>query len=152
MVARQWWPDRQGNRGETGGRNGASPAVAERSGPSCDLVRPGPHQLVAVLAGEHDASTLPQLREVLAAVSADSGPVVMVIDLSQATFIDAAALAVLIGAGQRVTGQGGRFSLLPGTAPAVLRMLDLIGWLHHPSVITAEYAGSRDCLSAREPG
>ena len=125
--------------------------MAERNGPSCDLVRPGPHQLVAVLAGEHDVSTLPQLREVLAAVSADSGPLVA-IDLSQATFIDAAVLTALIGAGQAVTSRGGRFGLLPGTAPAVLRLLDLIGWLHHPCVITAENAGSWGCLATREPG
>jgi anti-anti-sigma factor len=125
--------------------------VAERSGPSCDLVRPGPRQLVAVLAGEHDASTLPQLREALAALSADSGPLLVVIDLVQATFIDAAVLAALIGAGQRVASRGGRFSLLPGTAPAVLRLLDLIGWLHHPCVITAENGSSRGCLATREP-
>jgi anti-anti-sigma factor len=125
--------------------------VAERSGPSCALVRPGPHQAVAVLAGEHDVTTLPLLRDVLAALSADSGPLA-VIDLSQVTFIDAAVLHALIVAGQAVTGRGGRFGLLPGTAPAVLRMLDLIGWRQHPCVITAENAGSWGCLAIREPG
>jgi anti-anti-sigma factor len=125
--------------------------VAERSGPSCHLVRLGPHQMVAVLAGEHDASTLPQLRQVLAALGTDPGALV-VIDLSQATFIDAAVLTALIGAGQAVTDRGGRFGLLPGTAPAVLRLLELIGWLHHPCVITVENAGSWGCLATREPG
>jgi anti-anti-sigma factor len=114
-------------------------------------VRPGPHQAVAVLAGEHDVTTLPLLRDVLAALSADSGPLA-VIDLSQVTFIDAAVLHALIVAGQAVTGRGGRFGLLPGTAPAVLRMLDLIGWRQHPCVITAENAGSWGCLAIREPG
>jgi anti-anti-sigma factor len=153
---RLWWqddggPNRRGNRGEAAGRNGASPAVAERSGPSAWLVRQGPHQVVAVLAGEHDAGTLPLLHQVLAALSADSSPLV-VIDLTQVTFIDAAALHALIAAGQVVTGRGGRFGLLPGTAPAVLRLLDLTGWLHHPCVITAENAGSWECLAIRVTG
>jgi anti-anti-sigma factor len=128
-----------------------SHTVAELGGSSCDLVRSGSHAVVAVLAGEHDVSTLPQLREVLAAVSADNWPLV-VIDLSQATFIDAAVLGALLGAGQAVTGRGGQFGLLPGTAPAVLRLLDLAGWLYHPCVITPETAGSWGCLPAREPG
>lgn len=104
-----------------------------------------------MLAGEHDVSTLPQLREALAAVSADSCPLV-VIDLSQATFIDVAVVRALIGAGQAVTRRGGQFGLLLGTAPAVLRLLDLAGWLHHPCVIAPETAGSWGCLATREPG
>lgn len=41
--------------------------------PSCELVRPAPPATVAVLAGEHDVSTLPLLRQVLATLNRDSG-------------------------------------------------------------------------------
>jgi len=122
--------------------------VAEYSAPSCELVRPGPRAAVAVLAGEHDVSTLPLLRQVLAPLSLDSG-LLVVIDLSRATFVDAAVLTALRGVEQAVTGRGGRFGLLPGTAPAVLRILDLTGWLHRPCVITADNAGSWGLLATR---
>ena len=59
--------------------------------PSCELVRPAPRATVAVLSGEHDVSTLPLLRQVLAPLNRDSG-LLVVIDLSRATFIDAAWL------------------------------------------------------------
>ena len=107
-----------------------------------------PHAAVVVLAGEHDVTTLPLLRQVLAELSLDSG-LLVVIDLSRAAFIDAAVLTALGGAEQAVTGRGGRFGLLPGTAPAVRRMLELTGWLRRPCVITADKAGSWGFLAAR---
>jgi anti-anti-sigma factor len=122
--------------------------VTEHGGPSCELVRPEPRAAVAVLAGEYDVSTLPLLRQVLAPLSLDSG-LLVVIDLSRATFIDAAVLTALRGVEQAVTGRGGRFGLLPGTAPAVLRILNLTGWLHSPCVITADNAGSWGFLATR---
>jgi anti-anti-sigma regulatory factor len=63
---------------------------------------------------------------VLATLSLDSD-LLAVIDLSRATFIDAAVLTALRGVEQAVTGRGGRFGLLPGTAPAARRMLELTG-------------------------
>jgi anti-anti-sigma factor len=122
--------------------------VAQGGGASCELVRPGPHAAVVVLAGEHDVSTVPMLRQVLAPLSLDSG-LLVVIDLSRAAFIDAAVLTALAGAEQAVTGRGGRFDLLPGTAPAVRRVLELTGWLRRPCVITADKAGSWGFLATR---
>ena len=98
--------------------------MTEYGGPSCELVRPEPRTAVAVLAGEHDVTTLPLLRQVQAPLSLDSG-LLVVIDLSRATFIDAAVLTALRGVEQAVTGRGGRFGLLPGTAPTVRRILKL---------------------------
>jgi anti-anti-sigma factor len=111
-------------------------------------VRPGPHAAVVVLSGEHDVSTVPMLRQVLAPLSLDSG-LLMVIDLSRAAFIDAAVLTALADAEQAVTGRGGRFGLQPGTAPAVRRVLELTGWLRRSCVITADKAGSWGFLAAR---
>ena len=122
--------------------------MGQCGGPSCDLVRPEPRAAVAVLAGEHDVSTLPLLRQVLAPLSLNSG-LLVVIDLSRATFVDAAVLTALHGVEQAVTGRGSRFGLLPGTAPAVLRILDLTGWLRRPCVITADNAGSWGFLATR---
>ena len=121
--------------------------MAGCGGPSCELVRPGPHAAVVVLAGEHDVSTVPMLRQVLAPLSLDSGLLVM-IDLSRATFIDAAVLTALGGVQQAVTGRGGRFGLLPGTAPAVRRVLELTGWLDCPCIVPADNAGSWGFLAA----
>ncbi len=123
-------------------------AVAQCGGASCELVRPAPHAAVVVLTGEHDVSTLPMLRQVLAPLNRDSG-LLVVIDLSRAAFIDAAVLTALADAEQAVTGRGGRFGLLPGTAPAVRRVLELTGWLRHSCVITADKAGSWGFLAAR---
>jgi anti-anti-sigma factor len=101
-----------------------------------------------VLAGEHDVTTLPLLRRVLAPLRLDSG-LLVVIDLSRATFIDAAVLTALRGVEQAITGRGGRFGLLPGTAPAVRRILELTGWLRRPCVITADNADSWGFLATR---
>ena len=123
-------------------------AVAQCGGASCELVRPGPHAAVVVVSGEHDVSTVPMLRQVLAPLSLDSG-LLVVIDLSRAAFIDAAVLTALADAEQAVTGRGGRFGLQPGTAPAVRRVLELTGWLRRSCVITADKAGSWGFLAAR---
>ena len=122
-------------------------AVAQCGGASCELVRPGPHAAVVLLAGEHDVTTLPLLRQVLAPLSLDSA-LLVVIDLSRAAFIDAAVLTALAGSEQAVTGRGGRFGLLPGTAPAVWRVLELTGWLRRSCVITTDIAGSWGFLAA----
>jgi anti-anti-sigma factor len=122
--------------------------VAQCGGPSCELVRPVPGVVVAVLAGEHDVTTVPLLRQVLAPLSRNSG-LLVVIDLSRATFIDAAVLTALRGAEQAVTGRGGRFGLLPGTAPAVRRVLELTGWLYRPCVVTPDDTGFSGLLAAR---
>ncbi len=116
--------------------------MAQCDSASCELVRPGPHAAVVVLAGDHDVSTLPLLRQVLAPLNRDSG-LQAVVDLSGATFIDAAVLTALNSAEQAVTGRGGRFSLLPGTAPAVRRMLELTGWLRRPCTLVPGGAGAR---------
>ena len=123
-------------------------AVAQCGGASCELVRPGPHAAVVLLAGEHDVTTLPLLRQVLAPLSLDSG-LLVVIDLSRATFIDAAVLTALRGVEQAVTGRGGRFGLLPESAPAVRRILELTGWLRRPCVITVDNADSWGFLTTR---
>lgn len=95
-------------------------------------------------------STLSLLRQVLAPLNRDSG-LLVVIDLSRATFIDAAVLTALSDAEQAVTGHGGRFGLLPETAPTVRRVLELTGWLRRPGV-TAGDAGLSELPAARETG
>jgi hypothetical protein len=50
---------------------------------------------------------------------------------------------------QAVTGRGGRFGLLPGTAPIVRRILKLTGWLRRPCAITADNAGGWGFLAMR---
>ena len=120
--------------------------MTNRGTPSCELMRSAPHTTIAVLTGEHDVSTLSRLRQVLDPLNRDSG-LLVVIDLSGATFIDAAVLTALGEAEQAVTGYGGRFALRSGTAPAVRRILELTGWLSRPCV-TAGDAGLRELRAA----
>ena len=106
---------------------------------------------MVVLSGEHDVSTLPLLSPVLATVSRDRG-LRVVIDLSGATFVDAAVLAALRGAEQAVTGRGGRFGLLPGDAPAVRRILELTRWPRRPCALAPADAGPENLPAARAAG
>jgi anti-anti-sigma factor len=115
---------------------------------SCELVRPSPCTAVAVLTGEHDVSTLSLLRQMLVPLKRETG-LLVVIDLSRATFIDAAVLTALGDAEQAVTGHGGRIGLLPGTAPIVWRVLELTGWLHRPCATAGDVGGPWELLAAR---
>jgi anti-anti-sigma factor len=73
------------------------------------------------LIGEHDLTTAPELRDVLVELS---GRARLVVDLTQAEFVDSRIVAEILGA----RDGGGRLSVLvaPGTAPArVLEVLEL---------------------------
>lgn len=80
----------------------------------------GPADGCAILAaaGEIDVVTAPLLRERLAEFAA-AGPVHLIADLSRVTFLDAAGLGALAGAGNEFRRAGGSLALVV-TAPRVL--------------------------------
>ncbi|HET6848370.1 MAG TPA: STAS domain-containing protein [Gaiellales bacterium] len=81
---------------------------------------------VVVLTGEHDLSSVDELRE--AFDEASSARSVM-IDLSETAFIDSAVLGALIASHRDATEHGRRWALIVGngSGAAVRRILELTG-------------------------
>ena len=82
---------------------------------------------VVVVRGEHDLATAGDLRESIdTAVSNGSG---VVIDLTQATFIDSAVLQALLSGREQAQAAGIAYviALGEGTGHAVTRLLELTG-------------------------
>ena len=83
---------------------------------------------LAVLAikGEHDLSTAPALGQRLDGLIAEGGPIV--VDLSQATFVDSSILGVILGARKRAEANGLGFAVSHAKGPdPVGRVLDITG-------------------------
>jgi anti-sigma B factor antagonist len=82
---------------------------------------------IVVVRGEHDISTAPALREQLDELRAGGGPVV--VDLSEAEFIDSAVLGVLIAAYDQSAAAGIEvaFVVSPESGHTVRRIVDLLG-------------------------
>ena len=66
---------------------------------------------VIAVRGEVDLFTAPQLKHRLVAV-ADSGSTRILIDLTETTFMDSAALGVLIGAAKRLRALDGELAIV----------------------------------------
>ena len=83
--------------------------------------------VVASLAGEHDIYTAPSLRDRMYSVIAEGRP--LVVDLTQATFVDSSILGALLGARRRAHEAGLGFAVCcqEGMDPGVRRILDVTG-------------------------
>jgi len=92
------------------------PAPAPRSGSA---------PLTLSVTGALDVTTLPRVREQLEQALAGR-PGRLVVDLSDCTFVDASALAVLLDLHRRMCRRGGVLTLR-GCCPRVLRLLSLTG-------------------------
>jgi len=90
---------------------------------------PAPAPAVATVtvpvAGALDVTTLPRVRERLEQ-AATARPARLVVDLSDCTFVDASALAVLLELHRSMARTGGVLTL-SGVRPRVLRLLSLTG-------------------------
>ena len=81
---------------------------------------------VLAIAGEHDLSTAPVLRQRLDGLIADSVPIV--VDLSPATFVDSSILGVILDARRRAEADGLGFAVSHANeADPVGRVLDITG-------------------------
>ncbi|HVB07055.1 MAG TPA: STAS domain-containing protein [Acidimicrobiales bacterium] len=80
---------------------------------------------VLALRGEIDLSSSPQLREALVRLQEEEPPVV-VLDLSDVTFLDSTGLGILIGALKRRESAGGDLRLVI-TRPNLLKVFEITG-------------------------
>ena len=89
---------------------------------------------VVVVGGDVDLHSAPELREQLERVSNEDHPSRIVVDLSEATFLDSMALGVLLAAKRSAEARGKRFVIVAAT-PEIRRifeitMLDSVFELH----------------------
>jgi len=75
----------------------------------------GERSHVIAVTGELDADSHNQVRDLIARLS-DQGKVRLVIDLSQASFLDSSALSGLVACSRRLRTQGGLLALVAGRA------------------------------------
>ena len=82
---------------------------------------------MVVLQGEHDLSTADRLRQAIERARDGSTPVV--VDLTEATFIDSAVLGVLIAEHERAASNGSAVGYVVGAGAghSVHRIIDLAG-------------------------
>ena len=90
-----------------------------------DVTRTDGRAFVTV-RGEIDAYSAPVLRRELDDVTISPGILCVDVDLSEVTFVDAAAIGVLCRAQRRLAGRGGSLALV-ATTPGIDRVLELAG-------------------------
>jgi anti-sigma B factor antagonist len=115
-----------------------------------ELLRAGPDTAVVALEGEVDIYTSPQLKEALLA-GIEDGATILIVDLAGVTFIDSAALGVLVSGAKRVRPQNGRLDIVC-TDENITRLFEITGLDHVFSIYrtrddalraTASTAGER---------
>jgi anti-sigma B factor antagonist len=83
---------------------------------------PGPAVTIAV-HGQADLHTAPQLREAMTA-AIDGGATSLIVDLSDATFVDSMTLGVLLGAVKRLRPHGGKVAVVC-VSPHIRRIFEI---------------------------
>jgi anti-sigma B factor antagonist len=79
--------------------------------------------VVIAVHGQADLHTAPELRNAITA-ALDGGATGLVVDLSEATFIDSMTLGVLLGAVKRLRPSGGKVSIVC-TDPHIRRIFEI---------------------------
>jgi anti-sigma B factor antagonist len=93
--------------------------------PTHRIVRGGPDQVVVEIIGEHDLASRDTIRDLFLELVETNH--LLVVDVSEATFIDSSFLGVLLNANKRAEELGSSFRLQVGTAPIVHRVLEISG-------------------------
>jgi anti-sigma B factor antagonist len=101
---------------------------------------------VVTVAGQIDIFTAPRLRDVLVE-QIQAGHVHLVVDVEKVTFLDSAALAVLIGAWWRVRDHGGHLALA-GAPGAVRRIFHVTCLTHDFALYDTTDEALRACRAA----
>jgi len=106
---------------------------------------------VVAAAREIDLTNAESLRDALLS-ALNSGALGLVVDMTATTFIDSAGVTALVRASRRA-GASEATIRLAATAPAVLRVLDLVGLDQrievHPSVAEAVASLPAQCAEPR---
>jgi anti-sigma B factor antagonist len=93
--------------------------------------------VVVAAAGELDFVGARYLRERLVEAVKDE-PAVVRIDLSGVSFLDSAAVGLLVSTKKRVSNYGGSFSVTCGALPQSRRVLEIMGLIEYLNVDSAE--------------
>jgi len=94
-----------------------------------EVMRPGSDIAVIALHGEHDAVTKQQLEDLLAAEIQRNALVVVVVDVTDAAFVDSSVLHNLVTAHRLARARGSRMILQMGTARIVRSAIEISGIL-----------------------
>lgn len=84
---------------------------------------PGTGTIVLAISGDADLHAAPELRSRIAA-EIDDGAKLVVVDLSETTFVDSMALGVLLGALKRLRASGGEMVLIV-SRPDIRRIFEI---------------------------
>ena len=90
--------------------------------PDIEVLRPQPGVVIVECKGEHDMATRDELADMFAALVAENS--VVVVDVSEAQFIDCSFLQNIRKAQRLSRERGGTVRLRIGTAPIVRRLLE----------------------------
>lgn len=88
-----------------------------------DEVRAGPDTTVFDVVGDADLHSVPELRERLRS-AIDDGATIVVLDLSETTFVDSTSLGVLLGAMKRLSERDGQIRLI-APRPEIRRVFEI---------------------------
>jgi anti-sigma B factor antagonist len=94
---------------------------------SLDASRTSPGQAVVRASGEFDLAAVADVHRVISRTAAGlQPPAVVVVDLSQVTFLDAAMLGALVTERQAILASGGDL-LLTGVSRWAMRLIEICG-------------------------
>ena len=99
-------------------------------------------------AGELDAYTAPKLRESVTA-ALDEGIAWIMIDLTEATYIDSVALGILIGAAKRAGERNGDIAVVCGP-PHIRRVFEVSGTAEMLNVVESVEEAAQVLASERK--
>lgn len=108
-------------------RPSSQEACAVSNVAAVSVERPRAKVAVAVLTGEHDLMTADRLRALLRTLVEEND--LVVVDVSEAEFVDSTTMTALIVSNELAVERGRRFRLQLGTAPIVRRAIELGGLL-----------------------
>lgn len=100
---------------------------------SVEVTHPQPGTAVIALKGEHDVVTGDDTGRLFADLIADND--LVVVDVSGADFIDSSFIHTLVRSDQMARSEGKLFRIQMGTAPIVLRALEISGVLRVLDVV-----------------
>ncbi len=110
-----------------------------------EVIRPAEDTAVIALHGEHDTVTKEQFALLLAEEIAAND--LVVVDVTDADFVDSSFLHNLVKADRLARARGSRFVLQMGTARSVRRAIEISGLLD-----SLVWVGSREEAILRAPG
>jgi anti-anti-sigma factor len=96
-------------------------------GSTFQVTHPRPGVAVVTLQGEHDISCRDRYQALFAELVDENG--LVVVDVSEALFIDSSFIHTLFSTSRNARGLGKAFRLQTGTAPVVQRVLEISGAL-----------------------